>query len=136
MDDYLTMTKSKKKNKKKKFNLIDWLDKYVFRTVNFVAVVLAIVVFMLGRDIVITEILKKEGISTYAEVVRKRTSIGGRGGDHVRVYYRFYAPEYDQYYTGKTSYRNLFVGENIEILYNPKHPEQNRYKYDCVKQNQ
>ena len=115
------MTKSKKKNKKKKFNLIDWLDKYVFRAVNFVVFFYVGILYFVAKNNVDDAILRKKGISTYAEVVsiRKKTILK-TGQEFVYRYYRFYVPEYGQYYIGRTTYEKNHeqIGDSIEILYN------------------
>ena len=117
------MTKSKKKNKKKKFNLIDWLDKYVFRTVNLIALIVATTIFLAIKSIVVNVILYKKGVSTYAEVVAiKRVDPHSFFVDYCRTY-SFYVSENGQYYIGKTHYNKGYVGDSIEVLYNPKHPE-------------
>jgi len=118
----------KKKSKEKKFNLIDWMDQYIFRKKNIWWFILLFFCARMTQLHFIDKGLREHGVCTYALVINKLHS--PRGGSFMA--YRYYVPETNQYYIGKTGYK-CSVGETIEVLYNPKRPQQSNAKEYIVK---
>ena len=114
-----------KNNKKtiKQFNLIDWMDQYIFRKSNLWWLVLFLFCARMIQLHIIDEGLRENGICTYAIVIGETHSPRGGG----LMVYRYFVPEVNQYFNGTTGY-DCSVGETIEILYNPKHPKQSESK--------
>ena len=108
---------------KKKYNLIDWLDQYVFRKSNLWWLILVLFSLKMLQVHLVSKHLRENGISTYGIVVGETP--GGRGGTN--MVYRYYVPERNQYYMGTTGY-SCHKGDTIEVLYDLKRPKRSESK--------
>lgn len=118
-----TFGMGKKNKKQKELNLIDLVDKYVFRRSNLWWLILFLFIVRMIQLGITRKELRLNGINTYG-IVSDETP-GVRGGK-MRIY-RYYVPERGEIYTGITGY-SCSIGDTIQILYDPKRPERSDSK--------
>ena len=119
------MGKSKKQNKKK-FNLIDWLDKYIFRSKNLSYMLGIYLAYIFISTLIHNHQLREYGIESKAYVYAKHDPT--RGGTAYK--YRFEASnDYGQkeYFKGTSLYK-YSIGDSITIIYLPYKPKVNATK--------
>ena len=112
------MGKKKSKSKKIKFNLIDWLDQYIF-TRNFFACLIVLFLLFKMIDILYWQArVTSEGVETKGYVYRITSP--PRGG--TLYWYRYLVPGSYDYYYGKTNHP-YSVGDSIPVKYLPSSPK-------------
>lgn len=110
-----------KNNKKKKLNLVDWMDLHVFTKKTLLLLIVLFVTYQFTQIIYSGYQLRKYGLETMGFVYGLHG--GTTGADFYS--YRFYASESREYYSGKTLCETN-VGDSIRVVYLPSNPKINR----------
>lgn len=112
----------KKKNnkpKKQKFNLIDWLDTYIFTRKYLWYWTLAIILALFINSRVERCKLKDHGVEISGYVYSKSSN-----AKKIFYNYKFFVKEYNCYYRGWDDHYHA-VGDEIIIIYLPENPKIN-----------